>query len=407
MGKPLGIYIHIPFCVSKCSYCDFYSLPGSKALMPMYLAALTKHMEESASRVKGYTVDTVYFGGGTPSLFGADNLLKVFSTLKRNYSVLLSSEVTLEANPESVDAYELKKLRRAGFNRISIGVQSANDELLHSIGRIHTFAQAEKAVEDARSAGFDNISLDLIYGLPGQTKTDWAETLARCAALKPKHLSCYGLKVEPGTPLARERDILSLPDDDAQADMYLYAVEALERYGYSQYEISNFAVRGFESKHNLKYWQRGDYLGFGPSAHSCVGNVRFAFVRNLREYITSIEENSVVVSEREDLSRLDQAVEYLMLGLRTAHGISAEEYGRIYRSDFAPLEKEFEFLQKKGLARCADGRWSLTPHGFLVSNSIIVRLLDIQAQQKKAVNMPWRPKASEFEEETDSLQLHF
>ena len=406
--RSLGIYIHIPFCESKCIYCDFYSLPSQTALIPKYQAALMSHIVESSQRFSGYVVDSVYFGGGTPSFYGAANLIKIFTCLKRHYKVRMNSEVTLEANPDSVDYHDLKKLRSAGFNRISFGVQSANDAILKAIGRRHTFEQAEQAVAQAKRAGFDNISIDLIYGLPDQSRSDWADTLARAAALKPQHFSCYGLKIEPGTALYPMRDSLFIPDDDAQADMYLYAVEALDRFGYKQYEISNFALKGMESRHNLKYWQLGEYAGFGPSAHFICGRVvRYAYVRDLKEYIAAIQQKGEVVVEREDISKYERAVEYLMLGLRTTNGICEFEYYGIYQSTFAPIERLLKEFAQNRWARFSSGRWSLTPQGFLISNRLIGQIIDAQADLKRSVGIPWKPRYPSLQDQDENIQLHF
>ncbi|MBR5094592.1 MAG: coproporphyrinogen III oxidase family protein, partial [Oscillospiraceae bacterium] len=225
--KPLGIYIHVPFCRSKCEYCDFYSLGGSrdKSLLEGYQEAVTLHIREAARQAPGYCVDTIYFGGGTPSFFGAEGLIKILREIDRRFAVAKDAEVSLEANPDSVDLKSLKSLHRAGFNRISIGVQSDLDEQLKALGRPHTYEQARRAVLDARSAGFDNLSVDLMFGLPNQSRQMWMSTLEHVMELRPNHMSCYGLKVEPGTPLYDYQDYAGLPDDDAQADMYLYCVE--------------------------------------------------------------------------------------------------------------------------------------------------------------------------------------
>ena len=302
MRKRLGIYIHIPFCVSKCGYCDFYSVPGGKQRMPDYQSALLSHISESAGNISAYEVDSIYIGGGTPSCYGAQRIVEILDELKRIGNVRLDSEITMEVNPDTVRLDDLKLLRREGVDRLSIGVQSANNDILKMIGRRHNFKQAQMAVENARRAGFENVSLDLIYGLPSQTKGDWAETLQACIELHPEHLSCYGLKLEEGTPMYHSYlNSPLLPDDDEQADMYLYTVEALSHYGYKQYEISNFAVPGYESRHNLKYWQLDDYMGFGPGAHSCVGNLRYSYVRSLDKYISAVNGDSMIIDEYEEI----------------------------------------------------------------------------------------------------------
>ncbi len=388
--KHLGVYVHIPFCASKCSYCDFYSLAGCDRRMGKYQAALLRHIDESQAVMAPYYIDTVYFGGGTPSYYGADRIAELFNGLKQSARVLKSAEVTVECNPDSVTRRGLATLRREGVNRISLGVQSANDDLLKIIGRRHNFTQVKTAVRAIRAEGFYNLSMDLIYGLPIQSKADWADSLARVLDLGPEHISCYGLKLEEGTPM-HEKYLGSpvIPSDDDQADMYLFAVETLERYGYKQYEISNFAREGFESRHNMKYWDLDDYIGFGPGAHSCMSNTRYSYVRDLEGYISAVlAGGSGVIDEHETLTPLDRAAEYIMLGMRRGKGIGAEEYNRVYRSDFTPLEKQLELFRKNGWAKYADDRWSFTPEGFLRSNTLIVSLLEAQAACKLSTN-PW------------------
>lgn len=297
--KRLGVYIHIPFCASKCGYCDFCSLPGREKLMPYYQDAVLIQLQETLPRMKDYFIDTVYFGGGTPSYYGYKRIIEILQELKFSNTLLKSSEITMECNPDSVRRKELRALRKEGVNRISIGAQSANDDLLRLIGRRHNWRQVEMAVKRARQAGFRNISLDLMYGLPGQTREDWAETLTRAVALKPAHLSCYGLRLEEGTPMYDEYiDSPILPSDDDQADMYLYAVDFLSRRGYRQYEISNFSRPGYESRHNLKYWQLGDYIGFGAAAASNLGMLRYTYTRNVREYISGVFGEKTIIEER-------------------------------------------------------------------------------------------------------------
>ncbi|MCI8524609.1 MAG: radical SAM family heme chaperone HemW [Oscillospiraceae bacterium] len=380
MEKNLGVYVHIPFCRSKCEYCDFYSLAGArtKDLMDRYLHALLAHIKETAPLAPDYTVDSVYFGGGTPSFFGADGLKRLVYELDRQFRLSRNCEITFEANPDSVSGAMLKKLRNAGFTRMSLGVQNDSDEVLRALGRPHTYDQAVQAVEKARGAGFDNISVDLMYGLPNQTAEKWMTTLRHVLDLKPDHISCYGLKVEPGTPLYTYRDGANLPDDDAQADMYLYAVETLENFGYSQYEISNFAREGMACRHNLKYWSGGEYLGFGPSASSDFAGKRFTNAPNLEQYMDGVLGKGVVLSECETIAPRERAGEYLMLRLRTAQGIREDEYTSRFLLPFKMLQKGMEIYAKRGLTVFEDGRWRLTPRGYLLSNRIISAMLEVQ-----------------------------
>jgi oxygen-independent coproporphyrinogen-3 oxidase len=388
----VGIYVHIPFCASRCNYCDFCSTANRRDLIPAYRDALLKHIREAAGGIAQSVCDTVYFGGGTPSWFGTKSLIRIFEEMKRKFRVLKTAEVTLEANPDSVELKNLRKLRSAGFNRISIGAQSANDAILKFIGRRHRFEDVVRAVSDARKAGFDNVSLDLIYGLPAQTRDDWVDTLTRVIELEPDHISCYGLKVEPGTPLWEYRDSPMIPDDDLQADMYLYAVNTLAAHDYNQYEISNFCRPGKASKHNLKYWQLGDYLGLGASAASNIGDRRYTCVEDVEEYIRRVNSGEPLCGPVEIVDQYERASEYLMLGLRTTRGISEDEYAAIYRGGFGPLEELLKDYSVRGLARFRDGRWSFTPPGFLLSNRLIGELLDAQTECKFHIGTPWREK---------------
>ena len=401
MAKRLGVYIHIPFCASKCGYCDFYSLSGCDHMMPDYQDALIDHIEESAQSLKSYEVDSVYFGGGTPSFYGADRIVEIFNTLKLNGNVRLDSEVTVECNPDSTSLNALKLLREEGVNRLSLGVQSANNDLLKLIGRRHNFQQVKRSMQDARDAGFENISLDLIYGLPSQSKSDWAETLARIIELHPEHISCYGLKLEEGTPMyERYKGSPILPDDDEQADMYFYAADVLERYGYKQYEISNFAAKGFESKHNLKYWNHDDYMGFGPGAHSCVGNLRYSFVKDLKQYISGVARGVSIIDEYRQIDPMERAVEYIMLGMRTSNGISEHDYRTRCQCDWRPIHKVLLAFAEKGWAEKTGDRWHFTVPGYLISNTLIGILLEAQAGGRVEGN-PWLEEAFAAEEKID------
>ena len=389
MRPRVGIYIHIPFCASKCSYCDFYSLAGCDHLMPEYQAALLEHIRESAHSIRSYEVDSIYFGGGTPSFYGADRLVEILDVLKLNGNVRLDGEISVECNPDSISPTAFKLLRQEGVNRVSIGVQATDNNLLKLIGRRHSFQQAQQAFRAARRAGFDNVSLDLMYGLPSQTKRDWADTLAKIVEMHPEHISCYGLKLEPGTRMYREyKDSPILPDDDEQADMYSYAAEMLERYGYKQYESSNFAAPGFESRHNLKYWNMDDYISFGPGAHSCVGNVRYSYVKDLREYISGVHRKVSIVDEYEEISPLERAVEYVMLGMRTSRGISRYDYVTRTQCDWRPIGKVLEAFKQKGWVAQTEDRWHFTVPGFLISNTLIGIMLETQASGR-IEGTPW------------------
>ena len=378
--QPLGIYIHVPFCRSKCQYCDFYSLTTKDdKLMDSYLDAMTRHIKETGALAPNHKVDTIYFGGGTPSFFGADGMATILTAIRRYFDVANDAEITFEANPDSVSDKLLRRLRAEGFNRVSLGIQCDDDAILQKIGRPHNYAQAVTAVERIRRAGYRNLSVDLMYGLPGQTLDGWETTLRRVLTLNPEHISCYGLKVEERTPLYDYKDACNLPDDDMQADMYLTAVEILKSKGYRQYEISNFARKGMISKHNWKYWTGGEYLGFGPDASSDFGGKRFTMVRDLLAYINGIKHGGQVVSELQEIPQRERAGEFLMTRLRTAAGVDPQEYERKYLLPFAPLEAALErCAQQRLAAKTSEGTWHLTAEGFLVSNSILSDLLLIQ-----------------------------
>ena len=381
---PLGIYIHIPFCRSKCKYCDFYSLPEkNEKLMKLYLQTVCTHIQESGNLAPGYRVDTIYFGGGTPSYFGARGMIKILNTIRKYFDVDNKAEISFECNPDSVTPRQLRQLRREGFNRVSMGIQCDNDEILKILGRPHTFDDAVKAVKMIRRAKFTNLSLDLMFGLPGQTLEAWEKTLHNVLRLDPEHISCYGLKLEEGTYLCQHQAEYDFADDDLQADMYLTAVDVLRREGYRQYEVSNFSKRDMMSKHNLKYWYGGEYLGFGPDASSDFAGKRFSIVRSLKEYADGIDYDGQVLREVQEILPRERAGEYLMLRLRTSAGISRDEYERKFLLDFTPLAKVMDkFCLRNWAMSNGKGGYRLTPEGFLVSNVIIGELLEAQEQSE-------------------------
>lgn len=374
---PLGIYIHVPFCRSKCTYCDFYSLPTKDdKLMENYLSAICAHIKESGALAPNHKVDTVYFGGGTPTFLGADGMATILTAIRRSFDVASDAEITFEANPDSVSDHLLRRLKAEGFNRVSLGVQCDDDAILEKLGRPHSYSQAVSAVHRIRKVGFKNLSLDLMYGLPGQTLAAWQQTLENVLHLNPEHISCYGLTLEEGTPLYAVKDFSQLADDDTQADMYLAAVEILRAKGYRQYEISNFAKKGRISKHNMKYWNGEEYLGFGPDASSDFAGKRFKIVRSLPEYISGIKKGGQVLREVEEISQRERAGEYLSMRLRTVGGISAAEYEKNYLLSFAPLQQVLErYRARRYVSISESGRYHLTPEGFLISNTIISDLL--------------------------------
>ena len=402
MANVVGVYLHIPFCRSKCDYCDFYSMPAGDDLMDRYQKALLTQIKSMVPRLKGRTVDTIYIGGGTPSYYGEKRLRELLGYLQRHLSVAKNAEITVECNPDTVDLKSMIRLRKAGVNRISLGMQSADPDQLRCVHRVHDPQQVIWAVEDIRAAKIENLSLDLIYGLPGQSMDSWRNTVRAALALHPDHLSCYGLKVEEGTPLARrvdEEGDMDLPDGDSQADFYLEAVEQIQQAGFRQYEISNFARTGMESRNNLKYWMGREYVGFGPGAHSYLDGVRYAWPRDLAGYLEALEAGEpVAMAEKETVPPREQAREYLLLRMRTMRGIEEWEYRRSFGLNFEPISRRLEFFESHRWAEQSDHRWHFTPQGFLLSNTLIADLLDAQAGTLTEQQIDWealRPPVQE------------
>lgn len=365
----LGIYIHIPFCLSKCPYCDFYSLPYREELAQQYVQAAVRAVETAPAA--GQAVDSVYFGGGTPVLLG-ERLLEILSAVRRRFAVQPESEITLEANPAAMTFAQLQALREGGFNRISMGVQSASDRELQTLGRRHSFAQAQESVRMAQAAGFRNVSVDLMLGTPGQTAQAIDRFVETFDVLGVQHISGYLLKIEPGTPFARQHVERDCPDEERSADLYLHTVEQMARHGFLQYEVSNFARPGFESRHNLKYWRCEQYLGLGPAAHSFWEGRRFYFPRDLAGFVAAQDPWVLRVDDGPG----GELEEQLMLRLRLSEGISLDWIREHFSVDTKKLEQRVRFLQQHGLTRLEGDRLRLTPQGFLVSNSVIVDLLE-------------------------------
>lgn len=375
--EALGIYVHIPFCLAKCGYCAFVSRPGSREEQQQYVAALCREISAAGGDF-AVPVDTVFFGGGTPTVLSAAELTVILDTLRSRFAVTLTAEISLEANPGTVDVESLVQLRQVGFNRLSLGVQSFDDRILRAIGRIHCADEARQAVAAARIAGFDNLSLDLMFGLPGQTTDSWRETLHRAVELAPDHISAYGLKLEEGTTLAAQvvGGQAILPDEAAEEAMYDYLNAYLPRQGFHRYEISNYARTGRECRHNLKYWRYLPYRGFGVAAHSFDSNARFANTEDVSSYCSRQLAGQSTETFRETLPEPNQLAEYVFLALRTMEGLLAgdfrERFGRGFADVYAGAVAE---LTRDGLLiRERDG-WRLTEKGFKLSNQAYVKFL--------------------------------
>ena len=358
-----GLYIHVPFCRSKCNYCDFYSVRPDDGVTELVIQAVLK----AAEPYRNDKIDTVYFGGGNPLLLGVQNLCKLLNGLSGIFSLKKNSEITLEANPEDITAEAVKTLFDGGFNRISVGVQSLDDEVLKTLGRRHDAKQAISAIETAFNAGFRHISADLMLSLPEATPEKDRETAETLCKLPLDHMSAYMLKVEEATPFYGMN--LNLPDEDSTADSYLAVCETLEKNGFAQYEISNYAKPGGKSRHNLKYWTLEPYIGLGPAAHSYFGGRRFFYPRDLEGFLQNPQQT---VADGEG----GNAEEKIAMALRLSEGISVDVMKRLIgEKGMANLEKSIEDWVKNGLMTEKDGRFALTAKGFLVSNSIISRIL--------------------------------
>lgn len=366
MSNSIGLYIHIPFCKHKCPYCDFFSGNADENAFDNYVIELKdkiKYWSEKAKR----DVATVYFGGGTPSVLGADRLCDILDFIKSNFNIQNNAEITVEVNPDSAKTIDFEKMYACGFNRISMGMQTAVEDELRLLGRIHSIDDAKTSVERAKSAGFNNISLDLMMGIPNQTIESLEKSISFCADCKVTHISSYILKIEENTPFYKVQNKLKLADDDMQAEMYLKAVEMLDSLGYKQYEISNFAKQGYESRHNTNYWRCGEYIGIGPSAHSFFEGKRFFYSRNMDDFNNNKLSFEGTGGDEE---------EFIMLSLRLKSGLNyyefEEKFGYTLPSYIIKKAKEYE---KYGYTNVTDKSISFTPKGFLVSNSIISELI--------------------------------
>ena len=360
----LGIYIHVPFCGRKCAYCDFYSVNWTKTAAESYTAAVLRNIRHYSDNSQ--LVDTVYFGGGTPSLLAPQQIGNIIDEIRKGFQLADDAEITLEANPCTLNAEKLAQLRSIGVNRLSIGVQSMIDEELKVLGRVHTAERAEQAVLDAAAAGFENISCDLMIALPEQKAESLRYSAEKLAALPIQHISAYILKTENGTPFDCEEIRRRLPDEDASAELYLQMVELLEKRGFMQYEVSNFAKKGYESRHNCRYWKCMDYIGIGPAAHSCYKEKRFAVERDLADFISSPVQNVTVTDESPCGFE-----EFAMLRLRLKEGLHLSDV----EEHRAEILKKLPPIVKEGYADTDGERVWLTAKGFLMSNSVIEYLI--------------------------------
>ena len=377
--KPLSLYIHVPFCARKCAYCDFASYPGRETDWRRYFDEIATEIRLWSGKMdfgllsERYRVISMFIGGGTPTLVDADYIERVIDACRAIVPFEPDAEITIEGNPGTLTPEKLAAFRRAGVNRLSLGAQSFDDGLLRSLGRIHTAAQIGQAVTMARDAGFDNLNLDLMYALPGQGMNQWKDTLDAAIALGVEHISAYSLIVEPGTPMAARvaSGTAIVPEDDAVNAMQRAAIDRVSAAGYRRYEISNYARPGLECRHNLVYWNRGDYLGLGCAAHSLMGGRRFHNPDSLDEYLSGGRRLDEVV-----LTPQDEMEETLMLSTRTIKGLDLTAWARAFGTPFARgRERVLDRLENGGLIETGDGFLRLTMRGMEVQDAVVLELM--------------------------------
>ena len=372
-GSSMEIYIHIPFCVKKCDYCDFLSGPSCPKEQAEYVQALLAEID-AVKEGKGRSVSSIFIGGGTPSVLDAGFIGEILNRIRNKFQIQNDAEITIEANPGTADYGKLQAYRDYGINRLSIGLQSPDDRELKILGRIHNYEQFLETYKKARKAGFDNINVDLMSAIPDQTYKGWEKNLRTVAELEPEHISAYSLIIEEGTPFAARQ--LNLPDEDTEYNMYEATARILKEYGYKQYEISNYAKRGMACRHNVGYWTRQDYLGFGLGASSLYGKERFSNTADRKKYL----ENSFspeLIREREPiLSREDEMAEFMFLGLRMTEGVARTDFEQIFgcciEQIYGDVLKKYESM---GLLQEKNGRIFLSRAGIHVSNSVMADFL--------------------------------
>lgn len=374
MKKELELYLHIPFCIRKCEYCDFLSGPADEKSRRAYLDALIRELEAVSPQAKGYGITSVYIGGGTPSLLPGNWMEELLDCIRNCYHLEKGAEISMEANPGTLTGENLQVYRRAGINRLSLGCQSTDNKELKMLGRIHTWEDFLESFFMAREAGFTNLNVDLMSGLPGQTLTSWEKSLEMIAKLEPEHISAYSLIIEEGTPFAQKD--LELPDEEEERQMYEKTGEILQTYGYHQYEISNYAKEEKECRHNLGYWTRKNYLGFGTGSASLFENRRFTNTSDREQYVKESASPEQIRRDQENLTMQEQMEEYMILGLRLMRGISRrdfqETFGKTVEEVYQPVLDKYSSM---GLLKVTEERIALTRAGISVSNPIMADFL--------------------------------
>lgn len=370
--KELSVYIHIPFCIKKCNYCDFLSAPATKEKQKLYCEALKSEMLAEAAKYKDYHIKSVFFGGGTPSVLEGEAIREMLDVLKTAYHMEKTAEVTLEMNPATAGKEKMKQLYQAGVNRLSIGLQSAQDEELKMLGRVHDYADFLETYRLARETGFRNINIDLMSGLPGQSMEKWEDTLQKVLALKPEHISAYSLIIEEGTEIYQNIDRYpALPTEEEDRLMYQRTKEMLKACGFERYEISNYAQKGYECRHNCVYWERGNYAGFGVGAASMVENVRWSDTQNFDTYLANCKNPASLQEEKEVLTQRECMEEFMFLGLRMMKGIKKADFQRLFGKTAEEVYGAVISKWEKQHMLCQNGeRVWLSEQGIDVSNVI-------------------------------------
>jgi len=374
----LGLYIHIPFCISKCKYCDFNSYKLNLDEKRKYLNALQKEMKFYKEEVRGEEIDTIFIGGGTPSILNQDEIKFLFDNIKDNFNIKNNAEITMECNPGTLTLNKLKIMKACGVNRLSIGLQAVQNNHLEYIGRIHTYEEFEENYYQAKKVGFENINIDLMYALPNQSKKDWIESLEKIVKLNPNHISAYSLILEEDTELFKmyERKEFELLDEETDIEMYEYTINYLKLHGYNQYEISNYAKEEFECKHNILYWRCENYIGLGASASGYLNDTRYNNLCELKKYENTINAGKKPIEWEEKLSIKDKVEESIFLGLRMNEGIKFMDFYEKYNIDFKEVyKKEINKLNKMKLIEISDKGMILTQKGREISNSVFVEFI--------------------------------
>lgn len=376
--KKLGIYVHVPFCRKKCSYCDFYSVRWDDELEHKYVESVKEEIEEYKKVLDGsYKVDTLYFGGGTPTIIKPSNIKKIADSVEKFSKIEEDAEISMEANPNTLTDDNLKEYKKAGINRLSIGIQSLNDDILKKIGRLHNSREALDAIDRAINCGFENINADVMFNIPGQTVEDIEDTLKRIMDKGVKHISFYSLKLEKGTPLylMEQKKLITMPEEDTEREMYYRGREIMEEGGLMQYEISNFAANGKQCLHNLKYWNQDEYLGLGPSAHSFLDRTRYSNPSDLKLYCMGTKAFERTIQEKMDME--DLMFEYIMLMLRLTEGLDTEKFKGRYNIDFfEKYKRQLEILTANKLIEISENMVRLTHRGMDISNYVFEEFME-------------------------------